>query len=180
MKFAQTLKDHYARYTFALPYVAKRDTHDVGAKDGFGSLIFSFVAKSLTLSDISVPWLNRAEKRGGFACPTNFVICDYDKDFPEGSWDTITAFEVIEHVENPEFLIKNIASHLRPNGFFVYSVPHMVANHEHKTLFDAEKIHNLVGKYLTVEEKYTQDKTPISDKKLYRGLVCHVGVARKS
>lgn len=43
--------------------------------------------------------------------------------FAEGSFDIITAFEVLEHVLNPLELMRNVARLLRPNGMFYLTTP---------------------------------------------------------
>ncbi len=76
--------------------------------------------------------------------------------------------------------MKNITRALRPGGTLVFSVPHMVANREHKTLFDEEKIKALISKYLTIKEFYIQDKKYLNNKQMFKGLKCYVGVAVKT
>lgn len=178
-KFAQSYEDHIHRYAFALKHCYRRDVLDAGSKDGFGAQVLSWVANTITLADISEDWLNFAKKNGGYLAPATFILSDFNKGFPEGSWDTVVTFEVIEHVDDPDFYLSNIAKALKPGGTLVFSVPHMVANHEHKTLFDEEKIKAAVGKYFNITEFYVQDKKYLSDLPLYRGLKCYVGVAIK-
>lgn len=179
IKYAPTFEDHIHRYAFAMMYAWKRDTLDAGSKEGFGAQVLSWAAKSITLADIEDKWLKQSEKNGGYWCPATFVKADFNKGFPEGTWDTIVSFEVIEHVEDPDFYIANIAKALRPGGHLVFSVPHMVANHEHKTLFDEAKIKEVIGKHLDIVEFYVQEKKYLNDKPMYKGLKCYVGVARK-
>jgi 2-polyprenyl-3-methyl-5-hydroxy-6-metoxy-1,4-benzoquinol methylase len=178
-KFVPTFVAHLERYIFALRYAFKRDCLDIGSKEGFGAHILSYGAHSVTLADINPTYMQRSERYYNYFCPTTTVVCDLEKEFPEGEWDTITAFEVIEHLENTDFVLKNVADHLKPGGTFVFSVPHMVENHEHKVLFDEEKIRSAVSKYLKIEELTVQDSYPLSEEKLYGDLKCYVGVARK-
>lgn len=178
MRFAHSFKEHIHRYAFAMPYAYKRDVLDAASKDGFGAQILSWVANSVTLADVSHLWLGKA-KNNSYACRASFIHSDFNVGFPEGSWDTIVSFETIEHVDNPEFLIENFAKALRKNGVLVFSVPHMVANHEHKTLFDEEKIRAMIGKHFDIEEFHVQDKEYLKDTPMYKGLKCYVGVARK-
>ena len=179
MRFAPTFAEHITRYAFAMHHVYKRSVLDAGSKDGFGSQVLSWVAKDITLADISELWLGAAGKKT-YECPVSFVVSDFEVSFPEGEWDTVVAFEVIEHLANPEFFIENVAKHLKVGGKLVFSVPHLVANKEHKTLFDEEKIRGLISRFLRLDEFYVQDKEALSGKPLYMGLKCYVGVAAKN
>ena len=42
-----------------------------------------------------------------------------------GTYDLITAIEIIEHVANPEALVALAAEHLAPNGWFVITTPNI-------------------------------------------------------
>ena len=174
-KFIPSYQDHLARYVFALEYCYKKRVLDCGSQIGFGAWILSLGAEHITLSDIDQVMLDKSKKHN-YDSPTEFVKCDFEKEFPEGKWDTITAFEVIEHLENPELFIKNVSEHLNDNGVFVFSVPHMVANIQHKTLFDEQKIKELLSKHLVITEFYIQDKKIYSGRPLYKNLKCYLGV----
>ena len=181
MKFVPSFKEHLTRYVFAMPYVYKgKSVIDVGSGDGYGGMLLSYGASKVSLVDNDPQRLKRAKLNYKYFCEdVEFLQVDLEKEYPKGKWDVATAFEVIEHVEDPHFLVANIAEHLTEGGCLVFSVPHMVANHEHKTLFDEEGIKKLVGKYLTIDEFYVQDKQIFSDKPLYKDLKCYVGVAYK-
>jgi len=178
-KFAHSFGGHIERYSYALPHVYRRSVLDIGSSDGFGSHLLSYCADNITLCDISAKRLDEAKRWHKFFAPAFFVQTDLEKDFPEGTWDVIVAFEVLEHLANPELAVENVAKHLKPNGTFIFSVPHMVENHEHKTLFDEAKIRALVSKYLVIKELFLQDKQAICGRPLYNNLTCHVGIATK-
>lgn len=179
MIFIPSFVDHLARYVFASERVWKKHTVDLGSKTGFGSQILSYASSKLDLVDISPDWLRQAANKT-YYCPVTFTNCDFEKDFPVDTYEAAVAFEVIEHLENPEFFIKNVADHLVPGGTFVFSVPHMVANHQHKVLFNEETIKELINKYFKIEEFYIQDKKVFSGRPLYKGLKCYLGVAVKN
>ena len=172
-KFFPSYQDHLARYIFASEYCYKKNVLDCGSQIGFGASILSWASDKITLSDIDQRMLDKS-KNLFYDAPTEFIQCDFDKEFPEGKWDVITAFEVIEHLENPELFIKNVSEHL--TGQFIFSVPHMVANIQHKTLFDEQKIKDLLSKYLDIQEFYIQDKKIYSGRPLYKNLKCYLGV----
>ena len=179
MKHAPSFADHMYRYAFALRYCYKKDVLDAGCKEGFGAQMLSWVAKSITLADVNGKWLDIAQKVGGYACEKRLEYVNFERAFVRGEWDTIVAFEIIEHLENPDLFLENVVSHLRPEGVLVFSVPHMMPAEDHKHLYDADKIKELVGKYLDIKEFYVQDKEPYTDRTLYKNLTCYIGVAHK-
>lgn len=178
-KFIPTYTDHLARYLFALGKCYKKNVVDLGCKDGYGSVLLGYGADKLDLVDVSDYFLRSAKTEHKYFCPVEFHQVDFEKSFPVGSWDVAVAFEIIEHLENVDFFIQNIANHLKPGGTLVFSVPEMVANREHKTLFDEQKIKDLISKYLTLTEFYIDDKKIFSGEPKYHNLKCFLGVARK-
>lgn len=180
-KFPHSYPDHLNRYCFAAQYCGRKKVLDAGSNEGFGAEILGFFADTITMADNNPLAFENAREWFKFFAPTTMVLCDFEKEFPDDTYDVVTAFELIEHLtpEGGDLFVKNVADHLVDGGVFIFSVPHMVANHEHKTLYDAEKIKALVSKYLDLEEFYVQDRKVISDRPLYKNLKCYVGVARK-
>jgi len=178
-KFIPTFSDHLARYIYALEHSYKKSVIDVGCNSGFGTQILSYGANSITAIDINDKNLFGAEKDNRFFCPVEFQKIDLEKEYPEGKWDVAVAFELIEHIADTDKLLDNIFKGLNDEGILIFSVPHMVANREHKVLFDEQKIKEAVSKYGTIEEFYIQDKKTLSGKPMYKGLKVYVGVAKK-
>lgn len=170
---------HLERYLFASLFSDQKNIIDLGSKDGYGSQLMSHYANHITLADNNKNNLAKAEKFHNYLCPVKFVITNLEKEFPNGNWDTIVAFEIIEHLNNYEFFIQNIQKHLAKDGIFVFSVPHMIKNLDHKVLFDEEKIKQLISKYFKIQEFYIQDKIVISDKPATSPPKSYVGVAAK-
>lgn len=55
----------------------------------------------------------------------NFLSFDVQHEIPlKQKFDIIIAFEVVEHLENPEGAIKNMISSLKKDGFLVISTPY--------------------------------------------------------
>jgi len=79
-------------------------------------------------------------------------------NFPDDSFDVITAVEILEHITNPEDVIKEINRILRPGGLFWATTPHgrgisarmlgskwsCVAPPEHLHLFSVTGIKNML------------------------------------
>ncbi|MBX7100681.1 MAG: class I SAM-dependent methyltransferase [Myxococcaceae bacterium] len=59
---------------------------------------------------------------------------------PEGAWDLITAFDVLEHLDQPVATLRQVSGRLKPDGAFVCTVPalpllwshHDVLNHHRR------------------------------------------------
>ena len=189
-KYAQTWQHHIVRYAFAAPYCYRKKVMDAGCQTGWGGNLLSYVANSVTYVDINENWLGTAKSLRHF-CPVDFIAMNFEKEFPDKNvykqdttppvlgWDTIVAFVVIEHLENPHIFLEGVKKNLTPGGKFLFSVPHMVENHEHKQLYDATKINDLISKYLKVDAFYVQSSNPITLGPMYGNLRCYVGIGTK-
>jgi ubiquinone/menaquinone biosynthesis C-methylase UbiE len=98
---------------------------DLGSADGvFSKVIFDkSKARKLVGLDVltsSVAWANRHWKGSGM----KFVVGDAERlVFPAGSFAAVFALEVLEHVKNPEKVLKEIKRVLRPGGYGIFLVP---------------------------------------------------------
>lgn len=165
---------HLDRYVYATHACQNRATLDLGGKSGYGADILSYTTNNkVTIADHMPGELKRVKPNH------DKILIDFNDGFPEGMWDAMVAFEIIEHVINPDKFIQDITEHLNPDGVLVFSVPHMKECEDHLTLFDEQDIKKLISKYLTIEEFYVQDSYNISGKKFEKYPVTYVGVARK-
>ena len=175
-RFAATWQHHVVRYSFALPYCYRKTVLDAGCQVGWGANLITYVANKVTFVDMNKKYIEMASTMRHM-CPVEYSISNFEREFPEGKWDVIIAFEVIEHLEDPNLFLSNIAKSLNPGGKLIFSVPHMVDNHEHKHVYDKKSIKDLIEKYFKIEEFYEQDKNPINLGPMYGYLKCYVGVA---
>jgi SAM-dependent methyltransferase len=60
------------------------------------------------------------------------IVCDMQKatPFKKASFDAVVLMNVLEHVQQPEKLIKLLAGLLRPNGLLVITVPFLLKLHQ--------------------------------------------------
>lgn len=115
--------EHLSRYAFAARLARRKRVLDVGCGAGYGSAELANLATSVTGIDISADAVAYAsehyskpnlqfQQAGAAALP-----------FPDGSFDLVVAFEVIEHLNNWEELIAEARRVLSPGGQFVVSTP---------------------------------------------------------
>ena len=71
-----------------------------------------------TFIDASAHALNRLAARGGRTVPAGDAL-----PFPDRSFDSVLAFEVVEHVEDDTGLLKEMARVTRPGGVLILSTP---------------------------------------------------------
>ncbi len=101
-------------------------------RDGKGAILDIGVGSGVSLS-IAEPYFGRmygvdlvsylapdvAKKIQFSTVDLNFEKLPY----PDASLDMVTAFQVIEHLENPFFVMREVARVLKPGGYFIPSVP---------------------------------------------------------
>jgi 2-polyprenyl-3-methyl-5-hydroxy-6-metoxy-1,4-benzoquinol methylase len=72
--------------------------------------------------DISEDAVATARSRGHNAVAGRFEL---DTELPEGTFDVILAFHVIEHVDDPAAFTRRAAALLKPGGIFVVATPNI-------------------------------------------------------
>lgn len=100
---------------------------DLGCGNGFLTINIAKVvrAKEVFGVDIDEGALRQASLRG-----VKVFICDLNKDslpFRRCSFDLVTAFEVLEHLINPDNALSEAHRVLKTNGLFVITVPNMAS-----------------------------------------------------
>ncbi len=113
------------RYLRALELVTIRDGDkilDIGCKHAYLSDILTerkinFQYYGVDISESVIQ--NLKSKKG------NFQVCDVMKGLPfeEGQFDYVFCMELLEHVENPTFLLNEINRTLNKSGCLILSVP---------------------------------------------------------
>jgi len=117
------LNEHRARYVFAAHLAGARHVLDAGCGAGYGSAELAHVAASVIGADTAADAI--AFARENYRLPNlHFERASCDAlPHPDGSFDLVVAFEVIEHLESwPEFLLE-VRRVMSPHGQFVVSTP---------------------------------------------------------
>ena len=99
---------------------------DIGCADGMFSKVIldKTKAKKLIGLDVlksSVSWANKHWASTG---KMQFKVGDAHKlEFKKETFDAVFALEVLEHVHNPEKVLREIKRVLKPNGYGIFLVP---------------------------------------------------------
>lgn len=84
--------------------------------------------------------------------------------FESRSFDVVTAFDLVEHIKNPEELFREVSRVLKKEGIFYFITPNGVqpADHDetHFSLKKKKEWEALAKKYFTVAESYTYEYYP--------------------
>lgn len=119
--------EHWCRYAFAANLVAGKDLLDVACGEGYGSAFLSKHARSVQAFDASMAAVEHARRVYSTAnvAYRQATVASFFESCPDGSFDVVTAFEIIEHlqVQDQEVLLAGIRRVLRPGGFALISTP---------------------------------------------------------
>jgi len=122
-------QEHTARYLFAAQASIGKRVLDVGCGVGYGAHLLALSgAASVTAFDIAEPAIRHA--REFYAHPKVEYLVSSAEDFTfSGSFDVVTCFELIEHVNHQLRTVERIARVLRPDGLLIMSTPRPVGGH---------------------------------------------------
>jgi SAM-dependent methyltransferase len=117
------LNEHMARYTFAARLARGKRVLDAGCGAGYGSAEMAETALSVVGVDVAAEAVDFA--RANYRLPNlSFAQGSCTAlPYPDGAFDLVVAFEVIEHLENFAALLVEARRVLAPNGQFIVSTP---------------------------------------------------------
>ena len=159
--------EHYHRYYFARQFCEGKKVLDFACGEGYGCEILRQSAAEVYGCDISQEAVTYALQK----YPTvNFRVGSLAEDlFAENSFDVITCFETIEHVEAEiqDAALKNFAKYLKPEGILFVSTPNLesplwVPNSFHKKEFTEREFYQFLNKYFSYVRIIGQDVSCVS------------------
>jgi ubiquinone/menaquinone biosynthesis C-methylase UbiE len=113
--------EHVARYALAERFAHGRRVLDMGCGAGYGTADLSRIASSSVGVDIAPDAIAYAAEHFP---NVRFLQCSATAvPFPPASFDLLTAFEVIEHLQDWRALLAEALRVLEPNGIFIVSTP---------------------------------------------------------
>ena len=134
-------KTEARRFEYVADQVKGKKVLDVGSLD---ARILKFLKKEVdyTSVDTREDFNKRLRKIGVKAITMN--VCKESLPFPNNTFDTVIMGEIIEHLENPIFVLKEVKRVLKDDGVLVGTTPN-ICNLQHliySVIFKPEKRHH--------------------------------------
>ena len=117
--------EHFPRYALAAHLAQDQRVLDFGCGTGYGTARLANIAKSVVgmdISDEAIDWARAMHRNPRIRFD---VRSDLGRGFDAGSFDIVTCFEMIEHVDHPTQIatVQSISRLLAPNGKLIISTP---------------------------------------------------------
>lgn len=120
----QVVYEHFHRYMWAARLVKGRRVLDLGSGEGFGAAILSESAAHVVGVDVDERTVEHSKLNYGGENLEFHVGSALDlSSFEDGSFGAVVAFEIIEHVQDQELVLKEVARLLGDDGVLVMSTP---------------------------------------------------------
>jgi 2-polyprenyl-3-methyl-5-hydroxy-6-metoxy-1,4-benzoquinol methylase len=145
-------------YRLAAKYISRNDKLlDIACGDGYGLLHLSNYVRHADGADISSEVILKAKEKCGNINNIQLHVEDVtNMTFKDNTFDIITSFETIEHV-NSELYLKEIRRVLKPMGKLILSTPqnnlgHIPINPQHNYEYSVEEIQDITSKYFRIQK----------------------------
>jgi len=131
--------EHWHRYHFARRWVAGRDVLDVACGEGYGAALLARDAARVTGVDVSPEAIAHARSVYAGISNARFEVAPCTQlPLADASVDVAVSFETIEHIEEQEPFVSELARVLRPSGLLVLSCPNR-AEYRDRRNFDNQR-----------------------------------------
>ncbi|MBI3694910.1 MAG: methyltransferase domain-containing protein [Acidobacteria bacterium] len=149
------LNEHLARYAFAARLARGKRVLDAGCGLGYGAARLVPCARRVVALEIDSQAVETARRQ--YACEgLDFLRGDCrELPFPDGSFDLVVAFEVIEHLEQWERLLAESRRVLAPWGELVVSTPNRLYYTESRDTVNPFHVHEFeYGEFCEALERH--------------------------
>lgn len=140
-----------AAYYKAQDYIRGKSVMEIGCGEGFGTEVLAEEAEEILAIDYSQKAVNAARNR----LPSSEVNFRIEKappvKAPDGRFDAVVMFQMIEHLQNPEPLLKEVRRVLKSGGTLLVSTVNkeesLSENPFHLHEFDGAELEAVLGQY---------------------------------
>jgi 2-polyprenyl-3-methyl-5-hydroxy-6-metoxy-1,4-benzoquinol methylase len=156
---------------------------DVGCAYGFGSAALGKKAERVIGIDTSIPVVKEAKKRYG-SSKIDFVVMSAEHlGLREHAIQGAFAFEVVEHLTEPDTFFEDIERTISETGFLVLSTPNRLESKDnnpfHISEYSPEELNNSLHKHFSTVMITGTQQLPMFDKMMsIRRLLPHGVVER--
>jgi SAM-dependent methyltransferase len=133
--------EHYSRYAFAARFAAGRTALDLGSGSGYGAAELSRAARFVCGLDVSLEAMAYARDRFPLENLRFLAASAAAVPLRDSTFDLITAFEVIEHLDDWPSLIREAHRLLTEDGIFLVSTPNALVYTESRGTQGANPFH---------------------------------------
>ncbi|TAH40367.1 MAG: class I SAM-dependent methyltransferase [Bacteroidetes bacterium] len=111
-------------YEFAVAYIEGKKVLDVGCGNGYGTALMAKSAREIVGLDYDAETVEQNKKAYSSLSNITFKQAFIPPiPFEEASFDVITAFQFIEHIESRKEFLKECLRVLRPGGILLVTTP---------------------------------------------------------
>jgi 2-polyprenyl-3-methyl-5-hydroxy-6-metoxy-1,4-benzoquinol methylase len=182
---------HWLRYFFARQLAQEKRVLDIASGEGYGAGYLAGFAKSVDAFDVNAEAVAHARSVYGDNPRLSFTRADIEsffKDAKPESYDLVTAFEVIEHVDERQqlALLEGIRRVLAPGGVALISTPDkqlysdakLMKNPFHVREMYREEFSELLSRvfsHLRIYEQLSYTGSAVTEAGATRGELCEMG-----
>lgn len=137
------LMSHLCAYRTAASHAAGRRVLEIGCGSGYGAYYLAHVAREVTAINVNREALDRAQALFRRANLTYVDMEGTRLDFPDGRFDVVGSFQVIEHIPEPSLrtFLTEIARVLAPGGVCVISTLNVDHNRKGAASYQKPSFH---------------------------------------
>ena len=152
--------EHFARYWWATPLAYGRRVLDAGCGVGYGTVMLAEAGATETVGiDVSSEAVRAAD--AGQRAGASFLEGDLRAlPFDAGRFDLVVCFEVIEHVDEQDTVIRELVRVLAPDGIIAMSSPnrdvYVPGNPHHVREYVPDELRDALARHFVQVELYRQ------------------------
>ena len=150
-------------YELALDFISPQTKMlDCACGPGYGARMLAGKANSVIAADLDAETVKNASSSSDNPDNLSFQTADATAlDFADSSFDAVTSFETVEHVD-PVPYFAEMYRVLLPGGFLILSTPqnslgHIPVNSQHRREFSIDEITELASRHFTIHKTKHQD-----------------------